>query len=258
MKSYNILALLCVLALSSLQGCAGKILPYDDTFECPQADKGQCTNVAGAYKIALKDDPESAYSQKANTGKAGKREMENLLEVYQLAVQSEDTDAVIMRGEPLLKILKEQEAPSATKLANEYADTSNLTTKKRILARASKTVAALLASNKEQEVAPYDPYLGLPPLPSISTNGTIVLPDGSPSDVSASAPSPFGQGAPSAPPANSVELYVAPYNTGFGAQAGGRTLFISEGVVVLTDSAAQSNPTKSRNKQEIGTVNHPE
>lgn len=242
MKSSNILVLLCVLAFAALQGCAGKMLPYEDSFECPQADKGMCTNVAGAYKVALKEDPESAYAQKAAIGKAGKKEMEHALEAYQLAVQSGNDDAIILRGQPLLKLLAEQEAPSATKTANDYAESSNVGTKKRILARAAKTLEALLASDNSAAVPAYNPYLGLP------TDDVPLTP--------VSAQSAYqGQSAPPQAPFGSVELYVAPYDTGFGAQAGGRTLFISE---ESTGATPSEGSTGKRAKQEIGTVNHPE
>lgn len=242
MKSSKILVLLCVLAFAALQGCAGKMLPYEDSFECPQADKGMCTNVAGAYKVALKEDPESSYSQKAATGKTGKREMENALEAYQLAVQSGNDDAIILRGQPLLKLLAEQEAPSATKTANDYADTSNVGTKKRILARTAKILEALIASDNSAAVPAYDPYLGLP------TDDVPLTP------VSGQA-AHQGQTAAQQTPLGSVELYVAPYNTGFGAQAGGKTLFISEDT---TGAIPSERGTGKRTKQEIGTVNHPE
>lgn len=242
MNNSKILVLLCVLAFAALQGCAGKMLPYEDSFECPQADKGMCTNVAGAYKVALKEDPESSYSQKAATGKTGKREMENALEAYQLAVQSGNDDAIILRGQPLLKLLAEQEAPSATKTANDYADTSNVGTKKRILARTAKTLEALIASDNSAAVPAYDPYLGLPT-------------DDVPLTPVSGQPALQGQTAAPQPPLGSVELYVAPYDTGFGAQAGGRTLFISE---EKTSAAPSEGSAGKRAKQEIGTVNHPE
>ena len=45
-------ALFAALAMTSLTGCA--VMPYTDTFDCPQRENGQCVSVTQAHELAVK------------------------------------------------------------------------------------------------------------------------------------------------------------------------------------------------------------
>ena len=55
MSCNSLTALFAVLALASLTGCA--VMPYNDSFECPRQENGQCVSVTQAHELAIKGNP---------------------------------------------------------------------------------------------------------------------------------------------------------------------------------------------------------
>lgn len=51
MKNYN-LVILIILVSTLISGCS-VMLPYNDSFDCPQMENGQCVSVVNAYKDAV-------------------------------------------------------------------------------------------------------------------------------------------------------------------------------------------------------------
>lgn len=58
-------ALLTASVMTCLTGCA--VMPYKDTFECPQQENGQCVSVTQAHELAIQGDAPTA----ASPGNAG-------------------------------------------------------------------------------------------------------------------------------------------------------------------------------------------
>ena len=65
------LPLLVALAMTSLTGCA--VMPYKDTFDCPQQANGRCVSVSQAHELAVKGDP-SATGTLQKAGDSPKQE----------------------------------------------------------------------------------------------------------------------------------------------------------------------------------------
>ncbi len=224
----------------TLTGCASTMLPYSDTFECPQADQGRCVNVSTAHSEALKDDPQS-HTSAATPTTPGKKQIENALEVYHLALETDNDGAITMRGKALLHIQKELNAPDADRMLATLAEAKNVSVQKRLFRKAEENLKAVLASWPDEQV---DPLTGLV---------EPVLAEAKPDSSGSAAEPPAYGGQPATRNAPRImELYIAPYQTGFNAMAGGRTMWL-----VLED-ASWSWSEKFNRSREVGSIKHPE
>jgi|GEM_PF-1937949 len=105
-KSFTIqLFLLAVICMSS--GCA-KMLPYGDTYDCPQMEKGQCVSVESAHAYALAGTtPGNGNSEGAPTSQAALGEA---IEKYRKAVVKGKAADIEVRQKELLQIINPGQA----------------------------------------------------------------------------------------------------------------------------------------------------
>jgi len=99
------LFLLAVVCMSS--GCA-KMLPYGDTYDCPQMEKGQCVSVESAHAYALAGTtPGNGFSEREPASQAALGEA---IEKYRKAVVKGNAADIAERQKELLHIINPGQA----------------------------------------------------------------------------------------------------------------------------------------------------
>lgn len=96
-------ALLTASVMTCLTGCA--VMPYKDTFECPQQDNGQCVSVTQAHELAIKGDAPVATPLQTT----GEGSQENPAPV---PVPAADLEQNALRLELLTEYVKGNKAPA--------------------------------------------------------------------------------------------------------------------------------------------------
>jgi hypothetical protein len=103
------LVLLAVICMSS--GCA-KMLPYSDTYACPQMENGQCVSVEAAYEYASVG--ATPGSGNAESVPDSREALGDAIEKYRKAVLKDEAEAIEQRQNELLRIINPGQA-------NEFA-----------------------------------------------------------------------------------------------------------------------------------------
>lgn len=99
------LLMLVMLCMSS--GCA-TMMPYGDSYDCPQMEKGQCVSVEAAHAHAL---GESAYGSGGSVSAAASQEaLGDAIDNYKKAVVKENPEDIEMRQKELLRIISPGQA----------------------------------------------------------------------------------------------------------------------------------------------------
>jgi len=80
---YALIAIACVF----LSGCA--MMPYDNEFSCPQAEKGVCDSVENAYKGSLKDSAQNSFNMNLE-GQGSQKAPMNDAKLSELLAKMED------------------------------------------------------------------------------------------------------------------------------------------------------------------------
>ena len=99
------LPLLVALAMTSITGCA--VMPYKDTFDCPQQANGRCVSVSQAHELAVKGDP-SATGTLQKAGDSPKQESPAPAQ----ASTEADREQSALRLELLTEYVKGNKAPA--------------------------------------------------------------------------------------------------------------------------------------------------
>ena len=106
-RTLLLLALVCI-----LPGCA--TLPWKDTFECPQMERGQCVSVDAAHRIS-RDGP-MTKEQAAQYS----RELDAAIAAYQAAVRAGTAEEVKKYQDALLAIIIPSHSEDFNKALNEF------------------------------------------------------------------------------------------------------------------------------------------
>lgn len=208
-KQLLLLALVCI-----LPGCA--TLPWKDTFECPQMERGQCVSVDTAHRIS-KDGPMTG-EQAAEYS----RELDSAITAYQVAVRTGTPEEVKKRQEALLSIIIPSHSEDFNKALGEFQSAVKSGKKEAVL-EAEQRLRALYESVLDQVNRSQIDY-------EIQRN-----------DIRQEYLGRYAQGqkAPAirTPPVI-METHILPYQTESGTLAGERTLWIpvEEPTWVWTDS----------------------
>ena len=208
-KILLLLAVVCV-----LPGCA--TLPWKDTFECPQMERGQCVSVDAAHRIS-KDEP-MTREQAAEYS----RELDIAISSYQAAVRTGTPEDVKKRQEALMAIIIPSHAEDFNKALAEFQSAVK-SGKKNTVMEAEQRLRALYESVLEQVNRSQIDY-------EIQRN-----------EIRQEYLGRYAQGqkAPAirTPPVI-METHILPYQTESGTLAGERTLWIpvEEPTWVWTDS----------------------
>jgi hypothetical protein len=99
------LFLLVLICMSS--GCA-KMMPYGDTYDCPQTEKGQCVSVEAAYEYALVG--ATPGSGNAESVSASREALGDAIEKYRKAVVKGEAAEIEQRQNELLRIVNPGQA----------------------------------------------------------------------------------------------------------------------------------------------------
>jgi len=197
--------LILVLCLTS--GCAS-LLPYKDTYDCPQMEQGKCVSVGAAHEYALN-------AQTGNFEEKNDAVMDPALvkaiENYRKAVVNAKPKEVEERQKDLLRIINPGHAEEFTEALIEYRDSVKSGDTKHIWATEKRLHAIhtlALAGAKASVRLEY----------SMSREATRQEYLGKYAQ---------GQHAPAVMmPPTIMETYILPYQTAFGTLAGERTLWI--------------------------------
>ena len=213
-KILLLLAVACV-----LPGCA--TLPWNDTFECPQMERGQCVSVDTAHRMSkggpMTKEQAAEYS----------RELDSAITSYQAAVRTGTPEEVKKRQEALLGIIIPSHSEDFNKALTEFQSAVKSGKKDAVL-EAEQRLRALYESVLEQVNRSQIDY-------EIQRNEIRQVYLGRYAQ---------GQKAPAirTPPVI-METHILPYQTESGTLAGERTLWIpvEEPTWVWTDSFPGAN-----------------
>jgi hypothetical protein len=111
------LVLLAVICMSS--GCAA-MMPYGDTYDCPQTEKGQCISVEKAHEYALA----GITPGYGNTGSepASREELGDAIEGYRKAVLKGKVEEIEERQNELLRIINPVQANEFAQALDQFKE----------------------------------------------------------------------------------------------------------------------------------------
>jgi hypothetical protein len=220
--------LLCLSVFLILPGCA--MLPYKDTFDCPQQERGRCVSVNEAHRLS------GDAEQRPATVIA--RELELALEKFQAAVQSGVEDDIAARHKDLVALFTPAQSEEFEAALGQYRKAARLKDKNAVAsaeaALKSLHTSALTAAGQSRidaEIAGTElrqellgSYARGKKAPAVKTPPVI------------------------------METHILPFQTDFGTLAGERTIWVTveEAEWVWPDSAASPDSGKVGGVQGAG------
>ncbi len=220
--------LLCLSAFLILPGCA--MLPYKETFDCPQQERGRCVSVNEAHRLSgdAEQRPETAIA----------REWELALEKFQTAVDSGVEDDIAARQKDLVALFTPARSEEFEAALGQYRKAASLKDHDAVASAEAKlkslhaaAVTAVSQSRIDAEVARTELRQEL--------LGNYAR----------------GQKAPAVrTPPVIMETHILPFQTQFGTLAGERTIWVTveEAEWVWPDSAASPDSGKVGGVQGAG------
>ncbi len=222
----NCKTLLLLALVGLLPGCA--TFPWNDTFECPQMERGQCVSVDTAHRLSrggpMTKKQAAEYS----------RELDSAITSYQAAVRTGTPEEVKKRQDALLAIIIPSHSEDFNQALNEFQSAVKSGKQEAVLG-AEQRLRALYESVLDQVNRSQIDY-------EIQRN-----------EIRQEYLGRYAQGqkAPAirTPPVI-METHILPYQTESGTLAGERTLWIpvEEPTWVWTDSFPGANGN------DVGTV----
>lgn len=222
---FKFLPLATVLALS---GCAS-MLPYEDTFDCPQIERGQCVSVPTAHEYAL-----NMQAGEPASGEKGQAGLNSAMDAYRRAVTQGKAEEIEQRQAQLLRLISPAQTEAFAEALSEYKAAikkgeADLVAEAENRLRTLHAAAIAEAQNQSQQEAL---------LKRTATRQEFL--------------GAYAQGARAeavlVPPVL-MEAYILPYQTDFGTLASERTLWITVEDAVWTWPA-----TFKDRKEKIGTT----
>jgi hypothetical protein len=111
------LFLLAVVCMSS--GCA-TMMPYGDTYDCPQTEKGQCVSVEKAHEYALAG-TRPGYDNTGST-QASREALGDAIEKYRKAVLQGKAEEIEQRQNELLRIINPVQANEFAQALDQFRE----------------------------------------------------------------------------------------------------------------------------------------
>ena len=200
------IALLLILCFTS--GCAS-LMPYKDSYDCPQMEQGQCVSVSAAHEHALNAEPGSPGKKGAAV--SPDPALAKAIENYRKAVVAGKPADIDTRQTELLRIINPGQAGEFSQALIEFRDAVKSGKNEKATEAESKLHgihARAIAGARENVLLEH----------SMSSEATRHEFLGRYAQ---------GQRAPAVmmPPVV-METYILPYQTEFGTLAGERTLWI--------------------------------
>lgn len=203
------LKLLLVLAVFTLSGCAS-MLPYGDTYDCPQMEKGQCVSVEAAHDYAITGHYPGTVAGAPSP--ANDAALAEAIENYKKAVLKGKTEEIDRRQKGLMQIVTPGQASEFSEALEEYKKAIKSSEKKKIAEAEEKLYdihARAVAAARDSARLEH----------SISSEATRQEYLGR-----------YAQGqkteAVLMPPVV-MEVYILPYQTEFNTLAGERTMWVT-------------------------------
>lgn len=207
----------CLAIFLLMPGCA--MLPYKDTFDCPQQERGQCVSVSTAHRLSS--------GTEGHSEALIARDLEAALIKFQTAVNSGVEKDIAERQKELVKLLAPVQSEEFAAALKQYREAVKIQDKQAVASAEAKlkalhasAVAAISQSRIDAEIARTElrqEFLGR---------------------------YAAGQKAPAVrTPPVIMETYIMPYQTEFGTLVGEGTIWVTveEAEWVWPDTASSSD-----------------
>lgn len=193
--------ILCLSVFLLMPGCA--MLPYKDTFDCPQQERGRCVSVSEAHRLSngTEQHPDALVA----------RDLELALEKFQAAVNSGVDGDIAARQKDLVKLITPAQSEEFEAALSQY--------RKAVKLQGKDAVASAEAKLKSLHAA------AITVISQSRINAEIARTELRQEFLGRYA---HGQKAPAVrTPPVIMETHILPFQTEFGTLAGERSIWIT-------------------------------